>query len=241
VVIRADLHIHSCLSPCGDLSMSPAFIARRAASLGFDLIALTDHNSALNAPAFAEACRSEGLTALFGIEVTTAEEAHVLAIFETPQQAIDLAERLYQDVTPRLNDPVRLGDQVYVNAQDEILGAVEHYLGSASGAGLEILEGLVLDAGGLFIPSHIDRPFFSIPSQLGFLPLLRYSALEVCREPGPGDCLAWRISGDVPFIASSDAHYPADLGRRRIEFQGRQAGFAGLYRALAGGGVRVCF
>ena len=240
-MIRADLHIHSCLSPCGDLSMSPSLIARRSAALGLDLIALTDHNSALNAPAFAEACRREGLAALFGLEVCTREEAHVLAIFAAPEAALALGEKLYALLPAAANDPERLGDQVYVNEREEILGTVDKQLGSACSASLEEIEKWVLDAGGLFIPSHVDRPFFSIPSQLGFLPPLRYSALEALRRPGPAELRAWRAPEGVPLVASSDAHYPADLGRRRIELNGPSAGFEALRRALAGGELRACF
>ena len=87
MTVRADLHNHSCLSPCGDLYASPSAMAARARERGIDLMALTDHNSARNAPAFAEACRRQGLMALFGTETTSREEVHILSLFpDTPRK-----------------------------------------------------------------------------------------------------------------------------------------------------------
>ncbi|NLF21854.1 MAG: PHP domain-containing protein, partial [Lentisphaerae bacterium] len=85
--MRLDLHIHSCLSPCGDLEMSPRAIVERARAAGLDGVALTDHNSARNTPALADCSRSAGLACLFGLEVCTAEEVHTLALFDTLEQA----------------------------------------------------------------------------------------------------------------------------------------------------------
>ena len=58
--ISYDLHLHSCLSPCADDDMTPYNIAGMAMLLGLQLLALTDHNSAKNCPAFFSACREYG-------------------------------------------------------------------------------------------------------------------------------------------------------------------------------------
>ena len=70
--MRYDLHLHTCLSPCADRDMTPANVAGLAKLAGAGLIAVTDHNSALNLPAAARACREYGLRLLPGLEVTCA-------------------------------------------------------------------------------------------------------------------------------------------------------------------------
>ena len=216
--MKTDLHIHSCLSPCGSLEMSPVAIARAAAAAGLGAVALTDHNSSLNLPAFEKACRMEKLACLFGIEVCTAEEIHVLCLFDRLDPAIDLGEQL-SDHMPRIrNRPEKMGDQVYVDIDENILGEVEWFLGVACDWPLTTLAGIVIRQGGLFIPSHVDRPSCSIMSQLGYIPDLPYDAMEVtsaCLPPG-------RFSSDLaryPKIMSSDAHFLKDIGRRSIDLQ----------------------
>ncbi|GAB4221568.1 MAG: hypothetical protein Kow009_11380 [Spirochaetales bacterium] len=227
--IIADLHIHSCLSPCGDLSMSPRRIAQEAARKRLSLIALTDHNSALNCPAFADACRKEGISALFGIEVTTVEEIHVLALFPTVEQALELSEEISRHL-PRIPfDPERLGDQVYVNAEEEILGEVDTYLGVGTHFSLDGLFSFVHAMEGLFIPSHIDRPVNSLLSQLGRIPELSYSALEITRWPPP--------LRDYPCVSNSDAHIPELIGTRYTLFEGDAPDFGALRKALEEGRV----
>jgi len=211
--------------------MSPSLIARRAASLGLAIAALTDHNSALNAPAFAAACAKEGVVPVFGIEVTTREELHVLALFETEEQALELGKTLYGLLPPIANDPARFGDQVYVDEDETILGEVDRYLVNAADISLDVAAELILSVGGLFIPAHVDRPAFSISSQLGFLPDMRYSAIEVTSWP----CLM--NPGSVPMISSSDAHYPDAIGSRFVRFEADDASFASLKRAIESGRV----
>ncbi|MCX7787697.1 MAG: PHP domain-containing protein [Spirochaetes bacterium] len=227
----ADLHIHSCLSPCGDLSMSPSRIAKEAARIGLSLIALTDHNSALNCPAFAEACRKEGIVALFGIEVTTIEEIHVLALFPTVEQALELGTQIARSLPKVPYDPERHGDQVYVNESEEILGEVDTYLGVGTHFSLDGLLSVVQSMGGLFIPSHIDRPVNSLLSQLGRIPELPYSALEVTRWPPPVD-----MKSQV-FVTNSDAHIPELIGTRYTIFEGDSPSFESLRNALQEGMV----
>ena len=126
--VRCDLHIHSCLSPCGDLEMSPKQIALEAKKKGLDVIALTDHNSALNSMAFRSACNSVGIFAIYGVEITSSEEVHVLALFKNPESAIKIGEKVYKSLVSIKNDPEKWGDQVYLDDDENILGEVEKYL-----------------------------------------------------------------------------------------------------------------
>ena len=126
--MRFDLHIHSCLSPCALLEMSPRAIVQRACEAGLDAIALCDHNSARNTPALREACAAEGIACLFGMEIATAEELHALAIFDTDEAALDMTGQIYAALPPRLNVPKLFGEQPVVDADDQILDLDWHLL-----------------------------------------------------------------------------------------------------------------
>ncbi len=132
MLVKTDLHIHSCLSPCGSLEMSPKAIAEKGADLGLKLMALTDHNTALNCPAFEINCRENGIVPVFGVEVTSKEEAHIVALFETVETALDFGSFVYLLMPDMENNPEVLGDQIVVNEDEEIIDEVEKYLGNAS-------------------------------------------------------------------------------------------------------------
>lgn len=205
----ADLHNHSCLSPCASLEMSPSRIAETAAASGIGLVALTDHNTARNCPAFRDACRRHGIAALFGMEITTAEECHVLALFDNLKKAMRM-DRWVGDAQPRI--PLNLdfySEQPVVDADDNILELVEYFLGTATTHSMEAVRVQTLHLGGLFIPSHVNRPSFSIESQLGFLPPGHYDAVEVM--PGTVQNYRRRHPG-LPVITSSDAHCAEQIG-----------------------------
>jgi hypothetical protein len=229
---RADCHIHSCLSPCGDLENSPSAIVKRAVDVGLDLIALTDHNSALNCPTLAEVADRAGIAALYGIEATTREEVHVLCLFETVEGALELGETLYAALPDIPVVPERFGDQVYVDSDDMILGEVEKHLIYAADYSLEEIGDMVLAADGLFIPAHIDRAANSIYSQLGFLPGGDYSAVEVTKWPSRLDPQGHAV------ISDSDAHFLDGVGMRSFTFEAERPDFPGLKAALESRSVR---
>jgi PHP family Zn ribbon phosphoesterase len=235
-LFRADLHIHSCLSPCGDLSASPKSIAQKARELGLHLIAITDHNSALNAPAFAAACRDEGLAAVFGIEITTREEVHALTLFPTVETALEAGKEAYERLESEKFDPESFGDQIWVNENEEIEGKLEKLLIlGATDFSLDDLGSWCRRRSGILIPAHINRPAFGVLGQLGFLPEGPFEAVE-CTEP-----LNNEVTDPWPVSASSDAHRPEDIGRRLLEFEAPEAGFEALKNALATGNTRAVF
>jgi hypothetical protein len=218
--IRADMHIHSCLSPCGDLSMSPSAIVEGAVKAGLDLIAITDHNAARNAPAVEIlASRVKGLKCFFGLEATSREEAHCLCIFDNVASALDLGDRIYRTLPEFRFDPVRMGDQVWVDENDVIQGSLDRYLGTACAFSVSDLVGIVHSMGGLFIPAHVDREFCSLSSQLGFIPEEDFDAVEVYkahigktdRPPIPGIERYTRIT-------DSDSHLPSSIGTAWHEY-----------------------
>lgn len=191
--------------------MSPSAIARIVRERGVQLAALTDHNSALNCPAFDSACRKEGIIPLFGIEAQGQEECHILCLFSRPEEALRLSGELYDLMPPVMNIPEKMGDQVYVDEHDDILGEVDKYLVTSADIDLDGLCKRVDELGGIVIPAHVDRPAFSLTSQLGFVPDGPWAALEVVRMGSVVDTRGY------PLITSSDAHYIEHIGRRPFE------------------------
>ena len=206
--LLADLHNHSCLSPCASLELSPSLLARRARERGLGLLALTDHNAALNCPAFGAACRREGLAPLFGLEACSLEEVHVLCLFGTAEAALAFGGRLRGLLLELPYDPEKLGDEVVVDEEENVLELPDYYLGAALSLGFDELCGEAAAAGALVVPAHVDRPMFSVGSQLGFLPPGPYAAVESMREPPQELRLGY------PAVSGSDAHYPEHVGRR---------------------------
>jgi len=225
--ITADLHIHSCLSPCGSLEMSPKRIAAEAAARHIEMMAITDHNSCRNAPAFNECCNRQGIVPVFGMEVTSIEEAHVVCIFEGTPEALDFGEYI-ESRLPEVRGSSRMGDdQVYVDAEENILGQVNKLLIAATDISIDQIVTMVHERGGIVFPAHIDRPAFSIVMQLGFLPDLLYDAIE-CVNP---NCNIDTLG--LPIITNSDAHYPEDIASRPSEYQMDTPSFNGLRTALS--------
>lgn len=218
----ADFHNHSCLSPCGSLDLSPRVIAETAAAKGVRLLALTDHNTSLNCPAFAVHCKRLGIIPLFGLEATTQEEVHMLCLFTRLDAALAFGDFMYSIITPFPNDPEKTGDQVYVDENDNIEGELEYFLPSAADISLDALAPKAAEYGGFVIPAHVDRPAFSMYSQLGTVVSGPWAALECTRIPpvivsaagGPADPLN---TLGFPLITGSDAHYREHVARRPFE------------------------
>ncbi|QEN04176.1 PHP domain-containing protein [Thiospirochaeta perfilievii] len=232
--VRCDLHIHSCLSPCGDLEMSPNAIAQEAKKRGLDVIALTDHNTALNTPAFMTACNKAGIFGIYGIEITSSEEAHVLALFKKPETAVEMGKLVYKSLLSGKNDPEKWGDQVYLDDDENIIGEVEKYLtGGASIYSISELLEMTLKRDGIFIPAHIDKPQFSIKSQLGFLPDEEYSAIGLTKLPP-----IMELKGK-PFITNSDAHYLHNIGDRSFTLDIEDLSFSHIKEAIVRGKITI--
>lgn len=212
---RADLHIHTCLSPCGELEMTPQAIVQACQARKIDMIAVCDHNSAENVRGVRKAAVGTDLAVLAGMEVTSEEEVHVLAIFDEGDLATALQEIVYAHLLPGENDEDLFGIQVVANARDEVDGIVKRLLIGGTTIPLEDLIDKVHDIGGLAIASHIDRESFSLVGQLGMIPDdLAVDALEVS-PLGDVDDIKSRIAGAerFPLITSSDAHRLDEIGK----------------------------
>ena len=240
--IRADLHIHTCLSPCGELTMSPRAVVDRARAAGLDLIAVTDHNTTENAAAVIEAARGTELAVLPGIELTTAEEVHILGLFDPGADLGPFQATVYRNLPDVPSKKKFVKDQVLVDAEDYVTGFSPRCLFGATLFSVHDAVGLIQGHGGLAIACHVDRESFSIVSQLGFIPPgLGLEAVEVsprltiaeARESlGPFDPL--------PMVRFSDAHQPDEIGCATTDFLVASPNIEEIRKALAGeGGRRV--
>ncbi|MDR0496619.1 MAG: PHP domain-containing protein [Treponema sp.] len=214
--LLADFHNHSCLSPCGSLDLSPRMLADLAVLRGVKVLALTDHNSSLNCPAFAKVCPPRGVLPLFGMEATTQEEIHILCLFTSLEASLAFNEYAYSILLPFLNNPAKTGDQVYVDDEDSIEGEVEYYLVNPLELTVDTIGAKVADYGGIVIPAHVDRPAFSMTSQLGVMVDGPWTAVECTRLPATINLEQMDTLG-YPLITSSDAHYPEHVARRPFE------------------------
>ena len=210
---RADLHVHSLLSPCGAIEMTPRNIIRNAAAAGIDIVAITDHNAGDNVEAALRAAVGTGVTVLPGMEVQTREEAHILALFEKMRDFIRWCDFIRNHRSPLKNDEKRFGAQFVVDEQDEWVRTEESLLLASTDLSVSQMTSQVSEFNGLAIAAHVDRPMFSLISQLGFIPDdIVLQAVEISRN------MDWQKArsqlptlGRLPVIVSSDAHSMEDF------------------------------
>lgn len=233
---RTDLHIHSVLSPCGDLDMSPVRIIQVAKSKNLDIIGITDHNSTLHADVMIELGKKKGIVVFPGVEINTREEVHCLAFFENAENTVKFQEYLDQNMPGFKNKPERFGHQIQVNEQEEILMEVENLLIAGLTVGIEEVEKKVHELSGVFIPAHVDRPMNGIYAQIGFIPEdLKVDAIEVSAAVNFSEFLEKRkeLKG-ATIITNSDAHYPDQIGQAITEFYMEEPTFKEWEKALKG-------
>lgn len=211
---KADLHVHSVLSPCGGLDMSPRELMKKVRDKGIEIIAVTDHNSCANSRVYEVAAREFGLTYIYGLEVQSAEEIHSVALFNSADNACAFSRQLYESLLPITNDPEHFGDQVVIDINNNIKRYVKKALINSSVWSLETIYTKVHQFGGFFFPSHVDVLPYSLLGQLGFIPSnLDISALGITAE-----CKVQELYKEYPFlqdytlIRNSDAHYLQDVG-----------------------------
>lgn len=162
-----DLHIHSCLSPCGDMDMTPNNICNMAKLLGLNVIALTDHNTTLNCKAAIEVGKKIGLVVIPGMELTTSEDIHAVCLFPTLEKAISWNEYVDSKRIKIKNKSMIYGRQVIMNSADEEIGEIEDLLLPSSNIGIYEAYSKAKEFGGICYPAHIDRDSLSILSVLG--------------------------------------------------------------------------
>lgn len=231
---RCDLHIHSTLSPCASLDMSPKNIFLKAQDSGIDIIAVTDHNMIENSLYTYEISKNSNTTVLFGMELQTEEEIHLLVIFDDYEAASVFHKKIYRLLPDVKNDPSYFGDQVVVNCDDHIVRFEEKLLLNSVQISLNDAVFLAKDSGAMVISSHIDSPNFSIISQLGYVPNdLPLDALEVRNKANIPKLMQFIMNREIPFVSFSDAHYIDDIGKRTTELTLNRPNIVEITKALS--------
>lgn len=215
-MIRYDFHLHSALSPCGDMDMTPNNIVNMAMLNGLNAIAVSDHNTTGNVAAAMEVGRNVGVTVVPAMEVATAEEVHILTLYPTLGAAEFVAKQVYEALPDIPNQPEIFGQQALMNAADEIVGQEEKLLINACRLSMEDLFHLVAETGGVFIPAHVDRHSYSVLTNLGFIPDdLNIRWIEVSQRVT--DLSAYLDSrpdlAHYNILQNSDAHYLENIAQ----------------------------
>lgn len=216
-MVYYDFHIHSALSPCGDIDMTPNNIVNMAALIGLDAIAVSDHNTVGNVGAVVKAGEKAGVTVIPAMEVETAEEIHVLTLYPSLESAEYAGNEVYKHLPKIKNRSDIFGDQLLMDENDEVIGREEKLLISSTSLSVNMLFDLVKESGGLFIPAHVDRHSYSVLTNLGFIPDdLPIAWIEISKRVTDLDAYFNRrpeLRG-YRVLRNSDAHYLMDISER---------------------------
>ena len=213
-----DLHIHSCLSPCGDEDMTPGNIVGMSCLNGLQIVALTDHNSVKNCPAFYKIAKANGIIPIAGVELTTSEDIHVVCLFRTLEAAMEFGDFIESRRIFIENEPDIFGRQLIVDENDEIVGEEKCLLINAVNISLDEAHREVLSRDGVCYPAHIDRSSNGMIAMLGdFPPEPHFTAFELNDASSLADSLErFPIISErnLRYVASSDAHYLTDISEK---------------------------
>ncbi|NIM13940.1 MAG: PHP domain-containing protein [Candidatus Aminicenantes bacterium] len=229
---KTDLHIHTCLSPCADLDMSPKYIIKEAEKKGIDIVGICDHNSCENVPAVGRHAENQGgdVNVIGGLEITSNEEVHILALFADEERLFSMQKIVYDNLQG-INNEKRFGEQVVVNENDEVMGFNKKLLIGTTELSIEDIVNLIHELDGLAIASHIDRETYSIIHQLGFIPQrIQLDAVEVST---PNKIKDFKDIS-LPVITSSDAHAIKHIGRSFTWFFMEEPNLEEIRKSLLG-------
>ena len=231
-----DLHLHSCLSPCGDNDMTPNNMAGMASLKGLQIAALTDHNSSKNCPAFLAACEKNGIVGIAGMELTTSEEIHLVCLFEYLDAALGFSAEVEKHRFPIKNKPHIFGEQLILDENDEKIGEEEFLLINATALDLETAVSLARSYGAFVMPARIDKQANGIIGILGTFPETPAFSYAELSDASAADALkaAHPALDGCTFLSNSDAHYLWDIHEAEefIELDGSDDSSVSIRKAL---------
>ena len=233
-IFNADLHIHTLLSPCGDLNSTPEMIVETALQKGLDIIGITDHNSTRHCRLAEHYSHNRDIFVMCGAEVTTKEDAHCLCFFET-HETLDIFQQFLEERLPDIpNNPDYFGDQVQIDEEENIIYEEPRLLTSGLNVEIDEISSKVKSLGGLFIPAHIDKQMNSVISQLGYIPPdIEYDAVELSEHGNKEKILQQHpYLKKKSFIRSSDAHFLEKIGNVSCQFEIATRSFQEIKKAL---------
>jgi len=212
---RADLHIHTVLSPCADWEMTPRNIISQAIDFDIKILGITDHNSTRNALLVKQMAQKKGIFVLTGAEITTKEEVHCLVFFEEEDQLKILQDFINKNLTKVPNPDGHFGYQPVIDENEQILEIIPNFLPAALKVGIDEIQRFTHDLNGIFIPAHIDRYNGGIISQLGVIPEnLGYDALGITKHNKESELRKqYVLENKITLIRNSDAHYLNQIGQ----------------------------
>lgn len=205
---RADLHVHTVLSPCAEVEMIPPLIVQEALEHKIDIIAITDHNASANVLAVQKAALGTSLKVLPGMEVQSREDVHLLCLFED----IETLTQWQSDVDKALPDTPNnieyFGEQFVVDESGEFIRSEPRMLLTSTHFSIDKIFERVNALGGLVIPAHVDRSSYGLFPTLGLLsdqwPIL---ALEISRHLTPEKAaITYPFIKGIPLIQDGDVH-----------------------------------
>ena len=206
-----DLHIHSCLSPCADNDCTPNNVVGMGVLAGLQIMALTDHNTCKNCPAFFAAAKKHGIVPVAGMELTTAEDIHLICLFKDLESAMDFDGEIAKRRILIENRPDIFGDQLILDENDQVIGEEKHLLSNATSIPIEESFALVRSFGGVCYPAHIDREANGIVSILGTVPKdLPITCVEL-HDGKNAELYKEHLLPDWRIAVSSDAHFLWDI------------------------------
>ncbi|MBR6765277.1 MAG: PHP domain-containing protein [Clostridia bacterium] len=207
-----DLHIHSCLSPCGDDDNTPNNIIGMSMLSGLNIVALTDHNTAKNCPAFFQAAKKQGLIAVAGMELTTSEDIHAVCLFDTLEGAMEFDREVDKKRIKLKNKIEVFGRQQIMDGDDNVIGEEEHFLPIATTVSLEDVPHMVRAFNGVCYPAHIDRQSNGMIHVLGTFPETPYFSCFELRDGSLLNDYVKRYSlENKRCVVGSDAHCLTDI------------------------------
>lgn len=205
---RADLHVHTVLSPCAEVEMIPPLIVQEALEHKIDIIAITDHNASANVVAVQKAASGSSLKVLAGMEVQSREDVHLLCLFENVETLLRWQSAVDKALPDTLNNAEYFGEQFIVDESGEFIRAEPRMLLTSTHFSIEEIFERVNTLGGLVIPAHIDRSSYGLFPTLGLLsdqwPII---ALEISRHLTPEKAaITYPSIKGIPLIQNGDVH-----------------------------------
>ncbi len=222
MIFKGDFHIHTCLSPCADITMVPGTVASALEKVGTEWVAITDHNSCGNVKVFEKVLNLRGIKVMPGIEVQTIEEVHVLVYLKSAKVAMDFSNEIREHLPDIENDPERFGYQLFVNKNDEFIGMENVMLSASTDLTINDLWHMVKRYNGLFVYAHVDR-MFGVVKQLGFIP-----------DNPPFDAVEaiGNVNVNSTILRSSDAHSLSQIEKAKMRVKADSRTFDEFRKAL---------
>ncbi len=232
-IYRAELHVHTVLSPCAGVEMIPPVIVESALQKNINLIAITDHNATANIGAVMEASKGTGLTVLAGMELQTREEVHVLCLFDSLEQAEAWQRSVDAHFENFPNDVDKIGEQYIVDTTGNFIRSETRMLITNIDMSLEDAVRAVNALGGLVIPAHVERRAYGLLAELGFASPI-FEALEISRHTTVENVIKqFPQIKNFPLLQNGDVHY-RDGFLGAMEFEIETANIMEIRKAIRG-------